>query len=36
MRERENVVHEKVNYSAKGLKEFANSLKQKFGEYVWE
>jgi hypothetical protein len=32
----ESVVHEEVKYTSKELNEFANSFKQKSGEYVWE
>lgn len=32
----ENVVHEEEHYTAKELNEFANSFKQKSGEYMWE
>lgn len=32
----ESVVHGKVHYTTKELNEFANSFKQKSGEYVWE
>lgn len=32
----ESVVHEEVHYTTKELNEFANSFKQKSGEYVWE
>lgn len=32
----ESVVHEEIRYTTKELNEFANSFKQKPGEYVWE
>jgi hypothetical protein len=32
----ESVVHEEICYTTKELNEFANSFKQKPGEYVWE
>jgi hypothetical protein len=32
----ESVVHEEIHYTTKELNEFANSFKQKSGEYVWE
>ena len=32
----ENVVHEEICNTTKELNEFANSFKQKPGEYVWE
>ena len=32
----ESVAHEKEHYTTKELNEFANSFKQKSGEYVWE
>jgi hypothetical protein len=32
----ESVVHEEIHYATKELNEFANSLKQKPSEYVWE
>ena len=32
----ESVVHEEMSYTTKDLNEFANSLKQMSGEYVWE
>jgi hypothetical protein len=34
--EAESVVHEEIRYTSKELNEFANSFKQKSGEYVWE
>ncbi|XP_052048775.1 Friend virus susceptibility protein 1-like [Apodemus sylvaticus] len=32
----ESVVYEEIHYTTKELNEFANSFKQKSGEYVWE
>jgi hypothetical protein len=31
-----SVVHEEICYTTKELSQFANSFKQKPGEYVWE
>ena len=31
----ECVVHEEIHYTNKELNEFANSFKQKSGEYAW-
>jgi hypothetical protein len=32
----ESIVHQEMHYTTKELSEFANSFKQKPGEYVWE
>ena len=32
----ESEVNEEMGYTTKELNEFANSFKQKSGEYVWE